>query len=191
MRSGWSGLRGIYIYIPQVPFTDLLDAAKSVVRALSRRSTWPCRCRASALHPPVPAAAGRSPGDTHLRAGPDTPVSAGGTPIPVLLRVPWHPSWAGVPRNLSLPPPFPASWHAGVGRQGQELSCWGLWAGKQVAWKSSGLATPSSPLQMPRCTHGVLEQHYRHGPSTMPGDLGLGLRMVRAWFMCGHPQGTQ
>lgn len=68
-----------------------------------------------------------------------------------------------------------------MGRQGQELSCWGLWAGKQVAWKSSGpdftlLTLADAPVHPP-----VLEQHpYEHcEPSTMPGDLGLGLRMVR------------
>lgn len=69
-----------------------------------------------------------------------------------------------------------------AGRQGQELSCWGLWAGKRVAWKKSPgpdstLLTPAdAPVHPP-----VLEQHpYEHcEPSTMPGDLGLGLRMVR------------
>lgn len=66
-------------------------------------------------------------------------------------------------------------------RQGQELSCWGFWARQRVAWKRPGpdstLLTPAdAPVHPP-----ALEQHpYEHcEPSTMPGDLGLGLRMVQ------------
>lgn len=57
----------------------------------------------------------------------------------------------------------------------------GLWAGQRGAWESPGpdstLHTPAdAPVHPP-----ALEQHpYEHcEPSTMPADLGLGLRMVQ------------
>lgn len=82
---------------------------------------------------------------------PDTPVSAGWDPIPVLLRVPCVPaalSW--VPRNLSLPPPSQPLGMQG-GRQGQG-GCPAGASGPESRWPGRALAltSPSSPLQMPR-----------------------------------------
>lgn len=110
-----------------------------------------------------------------------------GPPIPALLHVACYPRLP----ELGAREPQPAGFFplqaissllvCGGGRRGPELSCWGLLVGQQVAWKSaspeSTLFTPAdAPVHPP-----ALEQHpYEHcEPSTMPGDLGLGLRMVR------------
>lgn len=89
----------------QVPFTDLLDAAKSVVRALFIREKY----MALALQSFCPTTRrhlqqlAEKPLETRTyEPGPDTPVSAGGTPNPA--------QGPGVPSSLSSEPrnPCPA-----------------------------------------------------------------------------------
>lgn len=60
---------------------------------------------------------------------------AGGTPLSLSYSV-----CPGIPASElgaqePQPASFPASWHVGWGGGDEELSCWGLWAGKQVAWE--------------------------------------------------------
>ncbi|XP_014635549.1 PREDICTED: AMP deaminase 2 isoform X1 [Ceratotherium simum simum] len=174
-----------------VPFTDLLDAAKSVVRALFIREKY----MALSLQSFCPTTRrylqqlAEKPLETRTyEQGPDTPVSAGGTPCPCPI-----PSAQQPPPCLLLPTPrlIPASWCTRGGGRGTSCragafhvshALWGLWAEQWVvARKSLGpdstLPTPAdAPVHPP-----ALEQHpYEHcEPSTMPGDLGLGLRMVR------------
>lgn len=172
----------------QVPFTDLLDAAKSVVRALFIREKY----MALALQSFCPTTRrhlqqlAEKPLETRTyEPGPDTPVSAGGTPNRALC--------PGVPSSLSSEPrnlcptcsfPHPASWHGGR-RQGRDPSCWGLAVSPlcgPLGWAVRGGPDALLPLPPDAPVHPpALEQHpYEHcEPSTMPGDLGLGLRMVR------------
>jgi AMP deaminase len=58
---------------------------------------------------------------------------------------------------------------------------WGFSAGHPLAWRNPG-ADPLLPTFADAPVHPpALEQHpyERCDPSAMPGDLGLGLRMVR------------
>lgn len=172
----------------QVPFTDLLDAAKSVVRALFIREKY----MALALQSFCPTTRrhlqqlAEKPLETRTyEPGPDTPVSAGGTPNPAQCpQLPELRAQEPLPRLL-LPTPslMPASGRGGGGRGGIRpagaLPCLpsaGPWAGRCVVALTPSPAPPDAPVHPP-----ALEQHpYEHcEPSTMPGDLGLGLRMVR------------
>lgn len=123
----WGRPRGV-IACPclQVPFTDLLDAAKSVVRALFIREKYMALslqgfCTTTRRHLQQLA---EKPLETRTyEQGPDTPVSAGGCP-----------AWPGCPRLPELGAqdprpacvfPHPASFQPpGVGsRRGQDPSC--------------------------------------------------------------------
>lgn len=94
----------------QVPFTDLLDAAKSVVRALFIREKYMALslqgfCTTTRRYLQQLA---EKPLETRTyEQGPDTPVSAGGTPVPALLQVPSCPRLpelgAQEPHCLPLP----------------------------------------------------------------------------------------
>ena len=118
------------------------------------------------------------------------------TPLCLLVGPPFMPysKCPGVPGSLSLVPRnlhpacffpprlIPASpYMVGGGRGRSSRPLWSLWAGQWVARRSPG---PDSTLPIPvdAPVHPpALEQHpYEHcEPSTMPGDLGLGLRMVQ------------
>lgn len=117
----------------QVPFTDLLDAAKSVVRALFIREKY----MALSLQSFCPTTRrylqqlAEKPLETRTyEQGPDTPVSAGGTPHPcstsstLVSPTPLSFGAREPPPCLLLPPPqaHPSLLAHGGWRQGQELS---------------------------------------------------------------------
>lgn len=119
----------------QVPFTDLLDAAKSVVRALFIREKYMALslqsfCATTRRHLQQLA---EKPLETRAyELGPDTPVSAGGTPVPAQLHRPWRPRLPelgaqGPPpcQLLSHPASFPPPGAGGGRAGGQGASCWG------------------------------------------------------------------
>lgn len=123
----WGRPRGV-IACPclQVPFTDLLDAAKSVVRALFIREKYMALslqgfCTTTRRHLQQLA---EKPLETRTyEQGPDTPVSAGGSPArPGCPRLPEL--GAQDPRPACVFP-HPASFQPpGVGsRRGQDPSC--------------------------------------------------------------------
>ena len=138
----------------QVPFTDLLDAAKSVVRALFIREKYMALslqsfCPTTRRHLQQLA---EKPLETRAyELGPDTPVSAGGTPIPAQLQVPWRPRLPELGAQEPLPCPLlptpslsPTSWCRG-------WSGWGG-AGRGILLGLLHLSPPLTAFSLPcRC----------------------------------------
>lgn len=133
-----------------MPFTDLLDAAKSVVRALFIREKY----MALSLQSFCPTTRrylqqlAEKPLETRTyEQGPDTPVSAGGTPNPAQLQVLCVPGSLGSePRKplpcLLLPTPSLLVWGW---REEQDSSCWGLDvspSGGPLGWAVHGPEDP-------------------------------------------------
>lgn len=123
----------------QVPFTDLLDAAKSVVRALFIREKYMALslqgfCTTTRRYLQQLA---EKPLETRTyEQGPDTPVSAGGIPSLPRRRGPRVPgSLSSERRNLTACP-FPHAAWLGDGGRGRGLMSppplRGLWAGQWV-----------------------------------------------------------
>lgn len=134
----------------QVPFTDLLDAAKSVVRALFIREKYMALslqsfCTTTRRYLQQLA---EKPLETRTyEQGPDTPVSAGGTPL------------SQAPRPAY---PFPPATSLQLLDQGggrgricspgasRAAPLWGLWAGCWVvAWTALTQTPPSPPCRCP------------------------------------------
>lgn len=143
----------------QVPFTDLLDAAKSVVRALFIREKYMALslqgfCTTTRRYLQQLA---EKPLETRTyEQGPDTPVSAGGTPVPALLQVPSCPRLpelgAQEPHCLPLPiHSLAPGWRRGRGPDVAPLCLRGLWAGQMAL----ALTPPSPPCRCPGAPPGA------------------------------------
>lgn len=192
VRAGWVWDRGerVHISVSRCPSqTCWMQPRAWCGRCSSGRSTWPCRCRASALPPAGTCSSWlRSPWrHAPTSRAPTPPCPLVGPPIPVLLRVPWHPSHpepcAQEPQPASF---FPASWH--TGRRGRGRSCPAGASGPGSRWPGRALALtpPSSPLQMPRCTHQCWSSTPMSTVSRAPcpRTWAWACAWCGAWFMC-------
>lgn len=187
-----------------MPFTDLLDAAKSVVRALFIREKY----MALSLQSFCPTTRrylqqlAEKPLETRTyEQGPDTPVSAGGSPPPCPApSTPMSPTpWETPPRLLLTPCPptrlMPASWlPVGGGRGRRSPALWGLWAGQLMAQKSPNSSLPAP--QMPRCTPPRWSSTPMSTVSQAPclGTWAWVCAWCRAWCMstpAGNPMSSK
>lgn len=172
-----------------MPFTDLLDAAKSVVRALFIREKY----MALSLQSFCPTTRrylqqlAEKPLETRTyEQGPDTPVSAGGTPHPCPTPCTLASRCPELGAQEPQPASFPASWRAGRGGRGRSCPAGGSGLGSRWPGRALALTPSSSPLQMPRYTHQCWSSTPMSTVSRAPcqGTWAWVCAWCGAWFMC-------
>lgn len=118
--------------------------------------------------------------------GPDTPVSAGGTPHPCPTPCTLASCRPELGAQEPQPASFPASWRAGQGGRGRSCPAGASGLGSRWPGRALALTPSSSPLQMPRCTHQCWSSTPMSTVSRVPcqGTWAWVCAWCGAWFMC-------